>query len=129
MPESLHHVHIFAGDLDTALTCHERAHRLDPSDPSLTGIGMVHLLEGRYDEAVACANKAIGVSGDWDTTYWVLAPALAYLGRADEATASIAKLTALSPQTASGLRETLPFRDKERLDIVIEGLRKAGLPE
>ncbi|MEE9129551.1 MAG: adenylate/guanylate cyclase domain-containing protein [Phycisphaerales bacterium] len=125
---------IFAGDVDVALASYERARRLSPNDPHayffLVGTGMVHLLSGRYDEAAEIASKSAALYADWDTTYWVLAPAYGYLGRAEDAKTAIARLLALAPgSTVSRYRGSLPFRDNDRLEIVLEGLRKAGLPE
>jgi adenylate cyclase len=125
---------IFAGDVDVALASYERARRLSPNAPNayffLVGIGMVHLLSGRYDEAAEITSKSAVLNADWDTTYWVLAPAYGYLGRAEDAKTAIARLLALAPgSTVSRFRGTLPFRDNDRLEIILEGLRKAGLPE
>ena len=85
---------IFAGDVDVALASYERARRLSPNDPKasfiLVGTGMVHLLSGHYDEAAEIASKSAALYADWDTTYWVLAPAYGYLGRAEDAKTAIA---------------------------------------
>ncbi len=126
---------VVGGDLDAALPIFERALRLSPADPQtqyvLNGIGMVHLLRGRYREAAETARRSIGLGGDNDVVYWVLAPACGYLGHADEARKAISKLLSLSPgvTTVTDFRAILPFRDEDRLDIVLDGFRKAGLPE
>jgi adenylate cyclase len=124
----------FGGDLDEALTSFQRAQRLSPSDPGaflfVTGAAMAHLLSGRPAEAAALAAQSAAAYADWDTTYWVLAPAYAQLDQVDKARAAIAKALALTPAaTVSRYRSLLPFRDERRLAVVLDGLRKAGLPE
>jgi Flp pilus assembly protein TadD len=124
----------FAGDLDEALTSFQRAQRLSPSDPGafffVTGAAMSHLLSGRYAEAAEVAARSAATYADWDTTYWVLAPAYVHLDHIDRARAAVAKLLLLTPgATVSRYRTLLPFRDERRLAIVLDGLHKAGLPE
>jgi len=125
---------VFFGDLGVALDCLERSRRLSPSDPQahfhLFGISCIYLLSGRYEDALAFATKALGVNAEWDSGYWILAAALAYLGRAAEAKEAVSKLLTLAPGvTLSRLRAQLPIRDQERLEILLEGMRTAGLPE
>ena len=124
----------FAGDLDEALTSFQRAQRLSPSDSGafffVTGAAMSHLLSGRYAEAAEVAARSAATYADWDTTFWVLAPAYAHLDQIDKARAAVAKLLFLTPgATVSRYRTLLPFRDERRLAIVLDGLRKAGLLE
>jgi hypothetical protein len=60
----------------------------------------------------------------------VLASALAQLDRLQEAQGAVAKLLELAPDiTVSGLRERWPLRDKNTLEAILEGLRRAGLPD
>lgn len=57
-------------------------------------------------------------------------PALAKLGRMDEARAALAAFRELSPHvTASLLRRLLPFRDPNMLEMMVGGLADAGLPD
>ena len=125
---------IFAGNSENVLPVFERARRLSPADPQayflLNGIAMIHLLAGRFAEAAEFANKSVSLYADGDVVYWILAPALGYLGRAAEAAKAVSKLQSLTPgATVSGFREQLPFRDEAQLEILLEGFRKAGLPE
>jgi len=125
---------VFAGDLDKALADFERARELSPSDPTafyvLTGLGMAHALQGRYEEAIALANASVVLYEDWDATYGVLVSANALLGRIDAARAGLAKFLQLLPGlTVSGYGRLAQFRDPARLALIQEGLRIAGLPE
>jgi len=55
---------------------------------------------------------------------------LVQLGRIDEARDAVAKLRELAPDVSvSRLRERWPLRDRDTLNMVLDGLRVAGLPE
>jgi hypothetical protein len=91
---------------------------------------MAHVLQGRYEEALALAGASVVLYEDWDATYGVLVPAAALLGRMDVARAGLDKLLQLLP----GLRvseygKLARFRDPARLAVIQEGLRLAGLSE
>ena len=65
-----------------------------------------------------------------DVAYYVLVPACGHLGRTEDAKTAIAKLQSLAPGVAiSNFAPRMPFRDQRHLDILFDGLRKAGLPE
>jgi len=126
--------HIFAGDLDEAMTHFERAREVSPSDPAafyvLTGLAMGHAQRGLYEEAVALASASAALYGDWDATQCVLAFANAHLGRLDDARSAARRLVALLPNaTVSSYKDLLHFRQPARLALVQEGLRIAGIPE
>lgn len=125
---------VFAGDLDKALANFERARELSPLDPTafyvLTGLGMAHALQGRYEEAVALASASAALYEDWDATCGVLVAANALLGRLDEARAGLVKFLQLLPGlTVSEYGRLARFRDQARLELIQKGLRIAGLPE
>lgn len=122
-----------AGEPDAALPIFERALRLSPADPQvnflLCGMGMSHLLSGRPSEAFDCASKSIALY-PVDVAYYVLIPACGHLGRTEDARKAIATLQSLAPGIAiSNFASRMPFRDERHLDILFDGLRKAGLPE
>ena len=56
--------------------------------------------------------------------------ALAHLGRLDEARAQLSRVLAIDPElTIAGFREYAHFLGPELLQLVVTGLRLAGLPE
>ena len=126
---------LFGGDdLDRALAHFEQAIRVSPGDPGAfffwTLAAFCHFLAGRSEKAVELARRSADTYPDWDSTYWVLAPALAKLGRMDEARSALNKFRELSPHvTASLLRQLLPFRDGNKLEMIVGGLSDAGLPD
>jgi adenylate cyclase len=122
--------YVLAGQPEEAIRSFERGIRLSPFDPSLfltfTGMGLAFIGLGRFDEAVAAAEKAVRQNPLYAVTYRCLAVALAHLGREAEAREAAAGLLELEPS----------FRISEWTagrrglgQIYINGLRKAGLPE
>ena len=113
--------------------CFQRARRLSPVDPGaffyLTGEAMALLRSGRYSDSVELARHSAAIYDGWDTTYWYLAAAYGHLGQANEASKAVAKILSLSPGATVSRISKLPIRDEARLAILIDGLRKAGLPE
>jgi adenylate cyclase len=122
-----------AGDLQEAINCFQRARRLSPVDPGaffvLTGEAQALLLSGRYSDAAELARRSAATYDGWDTTYWFLAAAYGHLGQVHEANKAIAKLLSLSPGVTVSRFRKLPIRDETRLAVLLDGLRRAGLPE
>ncbi len=124
----------FGGRADDALVHLERAMALSPLDPGffmfLTLAGLVHLTSGRPELALEFGKRSAALSPEWDTTYWLLVPAYVQLGDLPEARAALAKLVSLSPgMTVSGARQRLPIRNRAALEMILDGLHKAGLPD
>jgi tetratricopeptide (TPR) repeat protein len=125
---------LFGRDPAEALICFEDAIRVSPADPGAfffySVAALAHLFCGRPAEAHDMAKKSARMYADWDTTYWAMVPALTQLGRTEEARSAVAKLLKLSPTaTVSRLRELLPIRNPEFLNMVLDGMTIAGLPE
>ena len=124
----------FAGDPEEALIHFDNAIRVSPGDPGAFFFyalaGLSHLFCGRPAEAHELARKAARMYSDWDSTYWALIPALVQLGRTDEARSNLPKFLELSPNaTVTRLGELLPVRNPDYLNLILDGMAKAGLPE
>ena len=120
-----------AGQYEEAMRSWERGIRLDPLDPALhvtlAGIGSCLIELRRFDEAAAVSKKALRQSASFSATYRVLASALAHLGRDAEAREAAARLLEVDPAfTISGW---IARGGQTNSKVIIEGLRKAGLPE
>jgi TolB-like protein len=125
---------VFGDNPEDALIHAERAMVLSPMDPGffmfLSIAAAAHLFTGRTAQALDLAKRSAALYPDWDTTYWVLIAAYGKLDRPAEARAALAKLMVLSPGlTVSGARQRLPIRNRASLDMILDGLRNAGLPE
>ncbi|MGL3208251.1 adenylate/guanylate cyclase domain-containing protein [Bradyrhizobium sp. BR 1433] len=124
-------VYRVAGLPDEAVRSFERAIRLSPLDPRLpitfVGMGMAFIELRRFDEAIAAANKCRRQNASYSLAYRCLASAFAHLGRDAEAREAAALLLQLDPAfTISAMIARGRFPNAQ---LLIEGLRKAGLPE
>ncbi len=126
--------HLHCGSLDEALAYFRRANRLSPGDRgahfSLCGIADVHLVRGKYAEAIAWAARALASNPNFDPTLWVLIAANAHLGRMEEAHRYLRELKQLTPTvTIARIKAGQPAKDPTRIATMLEGLRMAGLEE
>jgi tetratricopeptide (TPR) repeat protein len=90
-------------------------------------LGMLHFIAGRYDEAI------IHFSRSPDMPAWVhgnLAACYALMNQNDDARHHAAETLRLAPDfSAIRLLEKQPFKQLSDRDRLLDGLRKAGLPE
>ena len=123
--------YLIVGPPQEAIRSFERRIRLSPFDPLLfaTFAGMSDALIslGRFDEAVSAAKKAVRQNPVFPFSYRCLASALAHLGREAEANEAVAGLLELDPEFR--ISERVARGDLLGLQMYIDGLRKAGLPE
>jgi adenylate cyclase len=110
----------------------ETAMRLDPHYPFLYIFWLGHAFQSmeRYDEAIAAYRRTISRNPDFAGAHLHLASAYAQLGRMEEAKAEAAQTLRLDPSwSVQRVAQRLPFKDAATLARLVEGLRKAGLPE
>ena len=123
---------IGGGDLEEASMCYQRAIRLSPNAPdifwSLSGEGAVQLLLGNFEGAIEWCLRSLTTFDDWPFTYTTLIAAYAHLDRMDEARTAMQKLLILAPQTTEATMSGGGPREPARWEILMSGLRKAGLP-
>jgi TolB-like protein/class 3 adenylate cyclase len=110
-----------------AVSCVEKALRLNPSGPYYWDLGQAQYAAGQYEAAAkTLRNEATYRTG----SRRFLAAALAQLGRLEEAREEGRLYLARNPHfRISYWVETQPFRDLATRDRIVEGYRKAGLPE
>lgn len=125
---------IWLGQPEAAIQSAERAERLSPRDPLLFHVhsvmALAHFLAGRDVEAVSWAIKALGQNANWLPALQVAAAGNAMAGRAAEAAKALALLRQMNPELRlSRFAQNGPFRRPQDLERLVEGLRKAGLPE
>ena len=123
-------IYNYAALPEEAIRSFERAIRMSPVDPrqytTLTGIGVALIELRRFDEAIVAGKKAQRQNPSYSVVYRCLASAFAHLGRDAEAHDAAARVLEIDPAfTISAHIARGPKNSK----LLIEGLRKAGLPE
>ena len=125
-------------DQINAQTAHANM-RLSPRDTwayrwmSAAAVAKLHL--GSYEEAVTWFRRAIEANRNYPHPNFLLAAALAQLGRIAEARSAIKAGLALNPTfTISRARAAWTAMSDDptylaQLEPILEGMRKAGLPE
>jgi adenylate cyclase len=111
-----------------------KAMRLSPHDPLsflfFVGMSAAHFAAERYEEAASWAERAIQRSPDFRGAHVYLAASYAHLDRTDEARSAIQEIFRINPVfTLSTLRTVLSAATPAFVERLIDGLRKAGLPE
>jgi adenylate cyclase len=128
--ESRGWVYRVAGLPEEAIRSFERAIRMSPVDPMLhltfAGMGMVFIELGRFDEAIVAGKKALR-RNPYPAAYLCLASAFAHLGRDAEAREAAARVLETDP--AFTISAWIARGGQSNAKLLIEGLRKAGLPE
>jgi adenylate cyclase len=120
----------FAGLPEEAVRSFERAMRMSPVDRLLhvvfVGIGSAFIELRRFDEAIVAGKKALRKKPSAGACR-CLASAFAHLGRDAEAREAAARVLKFDPAfTISGW---IARGGQSNSKLMIEGLRKAGLPE
>jgi adenylate cyclase len=120
---------IFAGRSEEAIPVYERAMRLSPFPTSVTlnYSGLAHLLTGRYEEAISMCKKAVDVSPSYIFPHIYLTVAYDAAGRDEEARAEAEEVLRLNPKFSVDFVKTLKYKRKADTDLLVNGLRKAGL--
>jgi adenylate cyclase len=125
------HAYRIAGLPEEALRSFERAIRTNPVDPllhrALVGMSIAFIELRRFDEAIVAGKKAQRQNPSFSPAYRCLASALAHLGRDAEAREAAARVLEFDP--AFTISASIARGGQSNAKLVIEGLRKAGLPE
>jgi len=120
-----------AGLPEEAVQSFERAIRMNPVDPmlhrSFLGMGMALIELRRFEEAIVAGKKAQRQSPSFVFSCHCLASAFAHLGRDAEAREAAVRLLELDP--AFTISAWIARGGQSNAKLMIEGLRKAGLPE
>src|SRR5271166_2596246 len=118
------------GQFEKSLENLDKAIRLSPHDPSLhywyAGKATAHFGLKQYEDAIEWARRAIAIDPTYRQPHPVLIAALGWTGRQAEAHEAIQRYLALFP---TGPRTIAAWKAVDSWDRLIEGLRKAGLPE
>ena len=125
----------YAGRLEDSISHFEESVRLSPRDPYRWGFLMYgslpQLFLKRYETAAEWARKAVSVP---NSHYWAnaaLVAALGHLDRPEETQDAVKELLRRKPKfTCSFAKDHLFYiKSLAQVDLYVEGLRKAGVPE
>ena len=126
---------LHAGTLAEAEEAMRRALKLNVNDISapwaLTGLAHIAMCRQDYDAALEWAHRAqLSSLPNNGPNLWILTAANALLGRNHEAQRWRGVLeTRLPDTTIAALRRGQRMRDPLRIEVIIEGLRRAGVRE
>ena len=130
---------IFIGRAEETEAHVGEALRLSPRDTNahtwMSFAGVAKTFLGSYEQAAAWYRRAIEANRNYPITYFLLAAALAQLGRLDEAHSAVKAGLALNPTfSISRARASWAAMSDDptylaQLEPILEGLRKAGVPE
>ena len=108
----------------------EQAMRLDPalSEQFLHFLGLAYLMASKYETAAALLRQRIILVPNTDFSRAILTSALGHLGEVDAARQMWGELMAINPNYSfAGHIGRQPFKRKEDVERIAEGLNKAGV--
>jgi adenylate cyclase len=131
------------GRFEESLGFFDKAIRQSPNDPAVYTSYAIkagdHIALKQYDQAFESARRAIAISPNFALAHWYLITALVQTGQDSQAHEALQRYFAIPgvPATLAALkRETAKYVSKgddpryvEKWDQLVEGMRKAGMPE
>jgi tetratricopeptide (TPR) repeat protein len=127
-------VQVINGEPDAAIERFAHAERFSPFDPFIwgvrVGIALAHFNAGRDDQALSAAEHCLRDMPNYLLALFVVAASSALTGATDRARKAIARIRELSPGLCiTEIKKRFARRCSEHIARMIDGLRKAGLPE
>ena len=131
---SLGNAFFFDGQLEAAVSQYQEALRISGGEDDLIQITNMmawsEYVMGNYDEACIWGRKAAALATDYFQVNVVLAATYAQLGEDERAREHMVIVYRHYPGlNAARYRRNIRWRDARMIDQIVEGLRKAGLPE
>jgi adenylate cyclase len=119
-------IRLYAGQADLAIEHFQTSLRLSPRDRTagrLTGIGIAHFFNRRFDDAAATLLVSLEELPAHATPYRFLASCYAHMGRLDEAREIVSRLRAVTPVVVPS---ATPYRNAKQRELFLSGLRLAA---
>jgi len=129
---ALSRVLTYAGKFEESLHAAKKALRFSPIPPKIyfTVLGGCYLHLGRTEEAIREYKKVTKHNPNDLVAHIRLAASYGVLGRETEARAEAAEVLRLNPKfSIKHVAKTWPYKNRDDLMLIINGLRKVGLPE
>jgi adenylate cyclase len=119
---------VMVGRHEEGIELMKQTMRLSPMYPDwfLWDLGWAYYLMGRYEQALAEMKRMKEVPYKAHRTF---AAIYAQLGRIEEATAQAAEYLKHDPDYTMAIEHMWPYKNPEDLEHLLDGYRKAGLPE
>ncbi len=122
----------YAGRPIEALASMEKALRLNPRPTAsyLEVLGEIRFVQGLYDESASIFERVLQINPNYTRARMWIAAAFAHAGSMDRAQWEAIELMVLNPNfSLKQLEFAFPFKDPRVLDVLLEGLRMAGLSD
>ena len=125
---------IWVSDADRAIDEMSRSLRLNPVGPDLGfafgGLALAFVIKGDYEKGLDYARRTTREMPRLMFGWRSLVVASVKTDRLQEAQEAVRRILLLSQNhSIAQARRALPFRDEWVCDMILDGLRKAGLPE
>jgi TolB-like protein len=125
--------HALCRNPQRTLTMLDRARRLSPRDPSmflwLPGGAIAHLIAGRPEQAIRWTEDALRLNPRHLISLFLGAAAEMAAGQDEAARRYVERMQAINPALdIKFARKMLPFKFVEDRELILSGLRAAGLP-
>jgi adenylate cyclase len=110
----------------------KKAIRLNPIPPAyyFGHLGWAYRVSKQYAKAIETYKKCLRRQSDYSYAYLGLALSYTFLGREEEARAAVKELLNIHPDfSLDNYKRGAPYKNQAELELAVEVLRKAGLPE
>jgi adenylate cyclase len=121
-----------AGRHEEAIALLERAIRLNPYPPNwyLVNLGNAYRNVGKYEEAVTLFKRVLSRNPHYLYAHIGLASVYSLLNREEEARAEVKEILRINPKfSLERFAKVLLYKNKSDMEMVIDSLRTAGLPD
>lgn len=127
-------VRVYKGDLETAVIHAHRSISLSPLDPNvrlpICALGYASLFAGRFEEAARWGREALNAKSKPEMVYRIFLAGAALAGQTADLKETAAEFVSRFPEFRVGTwAQRDAFRRPEQIEIMVAGLRAAGLPE
>ena len=127
------YLRLVLGQTEASIAHWERCERISPLDPVkvmfIAGTAAAHMLAGRYEQALAAAERVVRESPSYAVGHRLLVANLGFLGRMDEARIAATRMLELIPAfTVFKYQSAAPYQSAEFRKKSAAIYRAAGVP-
>ncbi len=120
-----------SGKAEEAIPFLKKTIRLDPfATPSLYMLGAAYFFNRQYEEAIETSKKVLNQNPEFSRAWRLLAASYSAVGRMEEAKAAASSFLKFEPGfNLEKFSKNLKYKNPSDKDLIINNLKKAGLPE